>query len=293
MRQTPRFIAIGAGIMAALGLLETVSEAQRRSSSRYPVTREDEVTRTLKIDRGNRRLEVSLISGGIRVVGHDAETVEVTARRTVRAETEADATAAMQAELAFTESGASVLVAGNASVKPNCDSRTGDWPRRPRYAISVHVEVRVPRDAALRLCAVNGGEVEVEDVSGDLEVDNVNGGIVMTGVRGAGHAVTVNGDVRASFVETPRGALLIKSVNGDLEASFPRSLSADLWMKTFNGDLWTDFEVTSLPSALNLERRNGLSRVRSNGLSGFRVGQGGPSLTFEAFNGDVRVIERP
>lgn len=293
MTTSSRFIALVVSVIAAIPLLVAVPEAQRRPSSRFPVTREDEATRTLNIDRsGGRRLEVSLISGGIRVVGHDADTVQVTARRTVRAETDADADEAMKTEMSFRENGTTVLVAGHAS-KPECDSSVdGHWPRRPRYWVSVDLEIRVPRDAALRLCTVNGGEIVVEGISGALEVDNVNGGITLANVRGAGHAVTVNGDVRASFTEAPRAALLMKSVNGDLEASFPRGLSADLWMKTFNGELWTDFEVTILSSPVNTQRRNGLARIRSNGLSGFRVGQGGPAFTFEAFNGDVRVLEQ-
>jgi hypothetical protein len=47
------------------------------------------------------------------------------------------------------------------------------------------------------------------------------------------------------------------------------------------------------PLALNapvVERRAGRVTYRSNQFTAVRVGHGGPELTFDAFNGDVRVL---
>jgi hypothetical protein len=101
----------------------------------------------------------------------------------------------------------------------------------------------------------------------------------------------VNGRVTASFAQAPRSASLFKTVNGQIVATFPDGLSADLRMKTFNGGLFTDFDVEPLSQQLPVaERRAGRLTYRSNQFTAVRVGHGGPELTFDAFNGDVRVL---
>jgi hypothetical protein len=154
------------------------------------------------------------------------------------------------------------------------------------------LELRVPKDARLMLCSINGGTISVEGAAGDFDVRNVNGAIEMTGLSGSGRAETVNGKISASFSTSPKSASSFKTVNGDVVVAFPRNLAADLRLKTFHGGLYTDFDVTPLAStAPVVERRNGRSVYRSNQYAAVRVGRGGPELTFEGFNGDVRVIE--
>ena len=79
-------------------------------------------------------------------------------------------------------------------------------------------------------------------------------------------------------------------MNGDLDVTFKRGLSADLLMKTFNGGLFTDFDVTPLPMSVAVaERRNGMSIYRGSRsrFTSFRVGQGGPEIKLDAFNGNI------
>jgi hypothetical protein len=262
--------------------------------SRYAVQREETISRTLRFGAGaERRLEVSTISGNIRVVGYDEDAVDVVVRKTVRAETGADADAAEAAVgLEIAEAAGAIRLLGHVEAQPGCDWETITRRRtRPRYHVAFDFDVRVPHSTRLRLCTVNGGAVHVAGTAGDFEIDNVNGGITLTGVRGSGRAVTVNGAVSAEFAENPKAASSFKSVNGDLDVIFQPKLSADLLMKTFNGGLFTDFDVTPLPvPAAAAERRNGMSVYRGSRFTGYRVGQGGPEVTLDAFNGDVRVV---
>jgi hypothetical protein len=61
-------------------------------------------------------------------------------------------------------------------------------------------------------------------------------------------------------------------------------------MKTFNGGLYTDFDVQPLPGVMTpaAERRNGKFMYRANEFTRVRVGSGGPQITFETLNGNVR-----
>lgn len=73
--------------------------------------------------------------------------------------------------------------------------------------------------------------------------------------------------------------------------TFQRNLSADLRYKTFNGGVYTDFQVSALPASVNTpERRNG-KLVFRNQFQGARIGNGGPTLEFDGFNGNVRILQ--
>jgi len=262
------------------------------AQSRYPVRREETVSRTLGAGVG-RRLEVSTINGSIRVSGYDGDAVEVAVRRTVWGETPAAADAAESAVgLEMAETADAVRLLGHVETQPGCDWETITRRRtRPPYHVAFDFDVRVPRGVRLRLCTVNGGEVHVAGTSGDFDIDNVNGGITLTGISGSGRAATVNGAVSVVFAENPKSASQFKSVNGDLDVIFQRNLAADLLMKTFNGGLFTDFDVTPLATpAAAVERRGAMSVYRGSRFSGFRIGGGGPEVRLDAFNGNIRVV---
>jgi DUF4097 and DUF4098 domain-containing protein YvlB len=151
--------------------------------------------------------------------------------------------------------------------------------------------IRVPRDAALRLCTINGDDVIVSGTEGDFDVTNVNGLIDMRGVGGSGRAHTVNGPVSVTFTANPKQPSSFKTVNGNVDVQFPDGLSADFAMKTMNGGLFTDFDVQPLvnqgvPAG---ERRNGKFVYRVNEFTRVRVASGGPEFRFETLNGNVRV----
>jgi hypothetical protein len=114
---------------------------------------------------------------------------------------------------------------------------------------------------------------------------------VLTDAGGSGRATTVNGDIQGSFTAVPKGESQFKTVNGTISVTFPRALSADLSLKTFNGGLFTDFDTTPLPvDAERTERSDRPKYVyRQRGVTKVRVGAGGPLLTFDTLNGDVRI----
>ena len=129
-------------------------------------------------------------------------------------------------------------------------------------------------------------------MTGDFDVTNVNGPITLNGMHGSGRAATVNGALSAVFTQAPRETSIFRTVNGDVTVVFPPTLSADLKLKTFHGGLFTDFDVTPLPrlASASGDRRNGKFVYRSNQYTSVRAGRGGPELTLETLNGDVRVL---
>jgi hypothetical protein len=283
------------GSMSAGALLSPEVHAQRR----FTVSDESTITRTLRFTGGAERvLDVRLISGSIQVSGSDAADVQVEVRRRIRAESSGDlATADRDVVLEFVEEAARVgaLVRDenmHLCGEPSEGSTRNEWRRRP-YDVAFDVAIRVPRRTRLRLCTINGGEIRVDRTIGDFQVNNVNGRITMDDIEGSGRAETVNGPVTIGFTQPPRATSFVKTVNGDVTITVPDGLSADLQLKTFNGGLFSDFDVEALPQPATAgERRNGRLVLRTNEYARVRVGSGGPEMTFETFNGDVRVLKQ-
>jgi hypothetical protein len=288
MTKRSRSTWLVAGAAVVLSALLPAAE-----QSRYAVRREATITRSLRAGTGAKQLlEISTINGSIRVVGHAGDVVDVVVRKTIRADADADADIAeTSVGLEIREAGGAILLRAAVEEQPGCDAESvTDRRARPRYEVTFDFDVRVPRNTRLRLCTVNGGDVYVAGTAGDFDIDNVNGAITLSGVRGSGRAETVNGPVSAAFEANPKAASRFKSVNGDLDIVLPGNVSANLLMRTFNGGLFTDFEVTRLPIPTpEVDRRNGMSVYRG-WFTGYRVGRGGPELTLDAFNGNIRVV---
>ena len=272
-----------------------IGSAHAQRASRYDVMDESTVTRTLSFAAGGgRTLDVRNINGFIHVEGTNDGAVQMSIRRVIRAESRDDLAQAQQdVRLDFRDGAPRVEATVTDRRGHVCGERSNDrgerWDR-VYYDVRFDFTIRVPRDAALRLCTINGGDVIVTGTQGDFQVDNVNGLIEMNHVAGSGRAHTVNGPVSVSFTANPTQPSSFKSVNGTVDVSFLDGLSADFAMKTFNGGLFTDFDVQPLAGTVAAagERRNGRFVYRANEFTRVRVGSGGPEITFETLNGNVR-----
>ena len=262
-----------------------------------PLHEERKESRRLQFSgQGQRTLDVRAVNGSIRVTGDGGTDVRLEATTTFDAETrEALSAAARNVTIEGREDGATVAIAVRDAGAPTCGEQ-GDWRQpawwdRRRYDVEVTLTIQVPRDVRVRLCTVNGGEAVLNGTQGDFDVSNVNGRVVLTGMRGSGRASTVNGTIDAAFDAAPRAESLFKTVNGDIAVTLPRDLAADLRVKTFRGGIYTDFDTVEQPAERESSRRPGEPRFRyrQRGFTDYRVGKGGPELTLETMNGDVRI----
>jgi hypothetical protein len=279
-----------ARLAAALCALTVVVDA-----ADYALRDQSVITRTLRFaGQGGRALDIRNLHGSIRVSGSDGDVVQLEARRTIAANSENDLRRGeREAVLSFVDGAPTVEAVVNEPNGPVCGEEwEGGWRRRPSYHVTYDFAITVPARTHLRLCTINGREITVSGTTGNFDIDNVNGRITMNDVRGSGSATTVNGPVTASFLDTPRETSLFKTVNGNVTVTWPDGLAADLTLQTFNGGLFTDFTVQPIdvrpaPAAL---RRDGRFVYRSNRSTQVRVGRGGPEVTLESFNGNVRVL---
>jgi hypothetical protein len=262
-------------------------------SDRWTVREESTIEKTLTLSGEPMRLIVDDLLGYVHVTGTNGSQVQVTAHRTIRAETQPDAEQAKnEVKLDMTERPGTVSIEYVAPwrCRGNCNGCCED--HRRFYDVTYDIDVQAPRNARLALSTVNG-PLRVEQVDGDFDLHTVTGGIKMAGIRGSGDARTVNGPITVQFLRNPERPCSFKTVNGPVDAGFQHGLSADLTFKTLNGQIYSDFDVTPLPTpASAAERKNGMFVYRSNNREHeARVGRGGPQITFETLNGGIRLHE--
>ncbi|HUO29765.1 MAG TPA: hypothetical protein VMU80_11155 [Bryobacteraceae bacterium] len=241
---------------------------------------------------GPRKVVVDNVNGSIQVTGYSGSEVRLVAHKTLRADSP------QAAERGRREVTLDILQDGTA-VRFYVDGpfRCGDGgvhiDRDPGYQVKYDFELQVPRDTETNLKTINDGQITMANVSGDYAVNNINGGIEMRDVSGSGKVYALNGGVKVTFRENPQAKSSFGSLNGEVRVTFQPDLSADLRFKTFNGGVYTDFPVTYIPlSAAAGERHNGKWVYKSSDWSAVRVGHGGPELSFDAFNGNIRILSR-
>lgn len=240
-------------------------------------------------------LEVDNVFGSIHVTGYNGAEIQMTAEKTIKAESAERLQAAKQeVKLDTSQSADRVSLYVDGPFRCNCGDGQRVHERRWRdYHVTYDFDLKVPAGTSVRLATVNGGDIEVKNVTGDFDVENVNGGIQMDEVAGSGPVHTVNGKITVAFARNPEKNCSFRTINGDIGVSFHSHLSGDVQVKTFNGNAYTDFDATALASANAApERRNGKFVYHGNRFSSFRIGNGGPELKFDTLNGSIRIINR-
>jgi hypothetical protein len=241
---------------------------------------------------GRRTLEIDNVWGSIEVVGTGSDQAQVTVSESIRAESKGKIEQAKkEVTLDVTQQADALKLYVNGPFRRDCRdcnrSRDGDG-----YVVKMDFQVQVPRDVDIKIKTVNEGRVSVRDINGSFLVRNVNGDIQIRNMAGSGTARTVNGPVKVSFRQNPRGASDFETVNGAIELQFARDLSADFQFKTFNGGIYSDFPVSALPLQGMHEEHHGAKVIfRADRYAGARINAGGPQIKVENLNGDIRILE--
>lgn len=265
------------------------------SDSEMTVSEEETIRKTFAMTAADspRVLEVDNVFGSIDVVGSAGDQAQLVVKKTIHAESKDKIEQAKKdVTLDVNQQGNSVSLYVNGPFRCQCQGCV-NFDRDTGYVVKMDFELQVPTNTSVKLRTVNDGHVKVQNVTGEYTVRNVNGGIEMLNVGGSGHVRTVNGGVKVTFRENPHANSEYASLNGDVELYFARNLSADFRFKTFNGGVYSDYLLAALPQqAVKEERRDGKLIVRADRYTGGRVGNGGPEIRVENFNGDIRVLER-
>jgi hypothetical protein len=260
----------------------------------YPVVKEEKVDRTFTFAEGAKReFRLRNINGSVRVTGVDAPQLRMVVNIRWRAESQARLDEARREyPLDIQQDGDGIRVCLHAS--RDCDGHEGQHGDRG-YDFRHEFELQVPRGVALKLNTVSG-DIVLDHTAGGFDLNTVNGKVDMLEVRGSGRAYALNGGVTAAFVQNPAEASYFGSLNGKVQVAFQPNFAAKALLKSFNGSFYTDFPVVALATAPEPaepgRRENGKWVYRSRGYRAVQIGQGGPEIKFDTFNGDVHILSR-
>jgi hypothetical protein len=203
-------------------------------------------------------------NGGVAVVGWEQDRVEVHARVSARAPTEAEAEE-LASELSISLDG--VIEADGPS-----NRRNRNW------TVSFLVYVPAASDAEIE---VRNGPLSVSGVSGRMRLDAQNGPIRLRDVGGDVVARTQNGPltVELSGARWDGAGLDAETVNGPVTLTVPSDYNATLETGTVNGPFTSDVPIT-------MTIRGRLGRPFTGTL-----GEGGPPIRVVTVNGPVRIRE--
>jgi hypothetical protein len=252
------------GSLAVVAL--AVAVACGPPSSKPSGTAQDEWVRTYELAAGG---EVSIRNRGgtIQVLGVDGSTVEIRARRTARAVSDA-AARDLLSRLGIDEDAASDRVEVNTR---GVDGILigASW--------EVHYAVRVPRTAAVQLRAA-GGSVDVREIGGRVVANVTNGSVTGAGLTGGVEVRTTNGNAAIELSGVGSDLVEIRSSNGNIEFRLPAGANANLLATATNGTVDVAEDVPLEPMGEQSARR-----VRG------RVNQGGTPIEIAVVNGRAKI----
>jgi DUF4097 and DUF4098 domain-containing protein YvlB len=274
-------------LLAGAVLFCTQAPAQKLEFKEH-ISKEFKLTQSA----GSNTLAIYNINGFIKVEGYAGDKVVLEIDKIITAKTnEYLEKGKEEFKLEFDQQADSITayIANPYDSRPNRNNRNWDGPKI-HYHYELNFTVKVPYALNLHVSTVNGGDVNVNNVSGLLNVHNVNGAIKIVNAKSAAKAKTINGNVEANYVTLPPGESDFQTLNGDIKITYPAALSVDCQFKTFNGNFYTDFpDVESLPVRVvkNSESQKSKAVYKLSTETFIRVGKGGPTYKFETFNGNI------
>ncbi|PCE64213.1 DUF4097 family beta strand repeat-containing protein [Sediminicola luteus] len=158
-----------------------------------------------------------------------------------------------------------------------------------KYRFVLDMKIKVPQGVSVDVSTINNGNVVLRNLKADeISANNINGGIDLVNVSGKVSVNALNKDINVSFAQNPTQDSSFKSLNGDINVECNGALDAEVRFKSLNGDLYTNFDASNMAPELEKTSSKGKGfRVKVGSNERYRIGNGGPVLSFDVLNGDV------
>ena len=273
-------------------------------------------------------LRVETSGGMIRVDTSDSNTVKITAREKIRADSETEADELLKKLTLVMETQGNDVKASAKYEKSTGGFRWGNQPVQVDFIVTIPRRFTVDLDTSgggitvadldgkvsartsggnVRLGKISGdvdartsgGDIELGESKGETNLNTSGGNIMLGHVVGAAVVSTSGGNIKATEVEGPLSA---KTSGGNVTATFVGGIRGDCVLTTSGGNVKayvganSGFQLDASTSGGGV-RTDGLTITISNGgagksrLSG-AVNGGGPLLKLRSSGGDIVIAKR-
>lgn len=275
-------------LVGLLGLAPLAALASHSDDWRdWTYSDKETIAKSFDLSRSSEaaRLLVDNMRGDIHVTGVAGHELRVTIHKEVRGRTQSALDEGKRdARLDISQEGNYVRFYDDGSYRHR--DRGDDYYG---FRVIYDYNVELPQGTQLNLKAFND-KIEVKGTEGPFDIHSFNGSIDLEDIAGSGSVQTFNGAMKTAFRKNPDHDCSFKTFNGGIDVYFQPDFNADLHFKTFHGGVFSDFDVAPLPATVAAgQNLNARFVYRSNGGGAARVGKGGPSLKFDAFNGSIRL----
>lgn len=230
------------------------------------------------------KLNVSLITGSIKVIGYDGKDVVIDAIAPVSEKKQTRERADGMKKISTNDGFEIVAREQNNTINVSTD----------RVNMKVNLSIKVPHKASLKLKTINDGDIYVENVSGNHEVSNINGEIKMKNVAGSVVANTINENIIINFTSiTPNTPMAFTTLNGNVDVTFPANLKANVKLKSDMGEVLTDFDIDVDKTAVKIkqtaDKEKGLYKIQKDEWTYGKINGGGSEIMMKTMHGDVLI----
>lgn len=229
------------------------------------------------------KLNVSLVTGSIKVIGYAGKEVIIDAVSVEKDNKKSDRESVNGMKKISTNDGFELTAKEkNNTVQVGVD----------KVNTLINLTIKVPHKFSLKVSTVNNGDISVENVNGNLEISNINGFIKMKNIAGSVVANTINQDIIVNFTEvTPNTPMAFTTLNGKVDVTFPASVKANVKLKSDMGEVYTDFDidVDKTPAKINnsVDKEKGLYKIKKDEWTYGKINGGGSEVMMKTMNGDI------
>jgi DUF4097 and DUF4098 domain-containing protein YvlB len=226
----------------------------------------EEIRKSYELSAG-ARVEVSGISGAVKIETSDTKTAEVYIERTGLSREVLD-----RRKIVIDSSPNKLTIRGEQGGGSFFGRIFGSKP-------SENVTLRLPKQISLAAHGVNG-PVSVGEIDGSVEVHGINGKVDIAQASGSAEFSGINGDIAVALKQLGHDGIDIHGINGDIELRLGENVNADLETHGMNGSVNSD-----LP--------NVVVDKRGRGNYSAQIGKGGNSISASGINGNIRLTRLP
>ncbi|MCD8539903.1 MAG: hypothetical protein LRY55_09145 [Leadbetterella sp.] len=243
----------------------------------------------------NPVVSVYNLIGSVKVEGYSGNKILLEIDKTISAEKREDVQRGeKEFELGVDTQQDTVVIYTKAPYDTRPSRNKSDKNNRIPYSIRLDYVIKVPQNVHLRLSTINGGSIQVTNVSGKMKIDNINGSISVANAEGKTELQTINGGIDVSYAGSPATGSSCHTINGTINASYPEDLSADIRLKSMNGSFYTDFPNAEI-APKTIVKKNASdtgTTYKLNKDTHLKIGKGENEMSFETLNGSIYIKKR-